>query len=658
MTFNTAVSGLRAASKDLSVIGNNIANVSTTGFKQSRAEFADVYASAALGSGANTVGNGVAIANIGQQFYQGGIASTNNSLDMAINGNGFFILNDDGATQFSRAGIFGLDQTGFVVNAEQKRLQGFSANAVGTISGEIGDLQIETENLQPRQTTDIKALMNVDASQTAPEISGSTAQALGAAIGVSVAGSGNGYPSEAISFTDANGTITTTTTSAADSAAVIASNLNLQDGVAATASTTATMVFDSATTSNGFQINLNGANIADFTGNNSLTAQDIAVNINNLTNTTLRGISATYNNATDTLIISSSRGDDLQFSINNTGNATDTLAVTGTSGAAVTILGDNSNGLNVTVGGTLDVTMDEGITVTSTNGGTGIFDNPISTVNFVDNTFDPADQDTYNHATSMNIFDSLGNSHVMSLYFVKESTPNNWTAYAQIDGEDVGEPNTALPAPQNTEASRASFRLFFNDNGSLDTTTSDPVQITYWNPINDAGIVNGAQTGLTFANGATFPVAEPLTSSNFEIDLSGMTQFGSTFAVNDITQDGYTTGRLTNVDVSQSGIIFARYTNGQSRSLGQVALANFRNQQGLQPIGNSAWVETFTSGNPITGTPGSSSLGALQSGALEESNVDLSEELVSLIEAQRNFQANSKTIQTEDAVTQSIINLR
>ena len=357
-------------------------------------------------------------------------------------------------------------------------------------------------------------------------------------------------------------------------------------------------------------------------------------------------------------MVSSSRGDDLQFTINNTGLAADTLSVTGTSGAAVTILGNNSNGLSATVGGTLDLTMDEGVTISSTNAGTGLFVDPVLTVNFVDNTFDPDDQDTYNHATSMNVFDSLGNAHVMSLYFVKESPPNNWTAYALIDGEDIGEPNTALPSPQNTQASRASFRLFFNDDGSFNATTSDPLQVTYWNPINEQGLSNGAQSGLTFASGASFPITDPLTSSNFEIDLEGITQFGSTFAVNDITQDGYTTGRLTNVDVSPVGIIFARYTNGQSRSLGQVALANFRNQQGLQPIGNTAWVETFTSGNPITGTPGSSALGVLQSGALEESNVDLSEELVALIEAQRNFQANSKTIQTEDAITQSIINIR
>jgi flagellar hook protein FlgE len=151
---------------------------------------------------------------------------------------------------------------------------------------------------------------------------------------------------------------------------------------------------------------------------------------------------------------------------------------------------------------------------------------------------------------------------------------------------------------------------------------------------------------------------EPYTSSNFEVDVTELTQYGSPFSVNDVAQNGYATGRLTAIDITAEGTIFTRYTNGQSRSLGQVAVANFRNPQGLQPIGNTAWVETFDSGNPVVGVPGSASLGVVQSGALEESNVDLSQQLVSLIIAQRNFQANAKTIQTEDAVTQTIINMR
>jgi len=142
------------------------------------------------------------------------------------------------------------------------------------------------------------------------------------------------------------------------------------------------------------------------------------------------------------------------------------------------------------------------------------------------------------------------------------------------------------------------------------------------------------------------------------VDVSASTQFGSPFAVQALSQNGYTTGRLSGADVDTSGIIFGRYTNGQSLALGQVTLANFSNVQGLSPQGNTGWGETYTSGIPLVGSPGTASLGVMQSGALEDSNVGLTEELVKLITAQRNFQANAQTIRTADAVTQTIINLR
>lgn len=153
-------------------------------------------------------------------------------------------------------------------------------------------------------------------------------------------------------------------------------------------------------------------------------------------------------------------------------------------------------------------------------------------------------------------------------------------------------------------------------------------------------------------------IPDPPTSSNFVIDLAGTTQFSSVFSVNDVDQNGYTTGRLSGLNIDDTGIIFARFTNGESMVLGQVILANFTNAQGLQPIGDSMWVENYESGPPNVGTPGSATLGTIQSGALEESNVDLSEELVRLIIAQRNFQASAKTIETTNQITQTVINLR
>ena len=140
--------------------------------------------------------------------------------------------------------------------------------------------------------------------------------------------------------------------------------------------------------------------------------------------------------------------------------------------------------------------------------------------------------------------------------------------------------------------------------------------------------------------------------------MGNSTQFGSVFSVSAVDQNGFATGRLSGLDISDTGMIFARYTNGENQVLGQVALANFTNVQGLSNLGGTSWGETFESGEPVIGAPRSASLGVLNSGALEDSNVELSDELVQLIIAQRNFQASAKTIQTIDAVTQTIINLR
>ena len=147
MSFNTALSGLTAASSDLRITGNNIANASTVGFKASRAEFADVYASSLLGSGSNQIGSGVKLAQVAQQFDQGTISFTNNSLDLAIDGNGFFVLSDAGARAYTRSGAFGVDDQGFIVSGTGSRLQGFTANQTGTLSGILGDLQIQKHSL-------------------------------------------------------------------------------------------------------------------------------------------------------------------------------------------------------------------------------------------------------------------------------------------------------------------------------------------------------------------------------------------------------------------------------------------------------------------------------------------------------------------------------
>jgi flagellar hook protein FlgE len=654
MSFNTAVSGLRAAGDDLSIIGNNVANASTPAFKASRGEFGDVYASSVLGTGSNTIGSGVFLNNVSQQFTQGNVAFTNNSLDMAVNGNGFYIMSDEGAVTYTRAGIFSLDKDGFITNNQGDRLQGFPASASGSISGNLDDLSIITDNLPPQLTQEITTLLNVDASETVPAERGNTAASTGAAVGRAVAGADNGYGAETITVTNTEGVGQDVVITANQSAQAIASAFNTVDNVSATALTTSTLDVSAINVngaSPGFTLTLNGVDITA----NGIDPQDIAISINNLTNTTLPGITSVFDEVLDTITITSNSGSDLSFVASNTGLTTDAVTVVGSDPAQTAVTLDSSLAvpvLSATVGGTVTVQLQDDTTMT-TDGGTALSEvfGTVALSPFVNNEFDPLDQETYNHATSVNIFDSLGNAHVMSMYFVKESDPNAWSLYVQVDGEDIGDPNTALDPPLNTAPTRRPFSLQFEQNGSL-SAASDEIFITFWNP------GGGAQGSQTVADGGSLPLDDPPTSSNFVIDLAGSSQFGSPFSVNSMSQNGFTTGRLAGVDISSEGIIFARYTNGQSRLLGQIALASFPNVQGLQPQGQTGWAETFDSGTAVIGNPGSASLGVIQASSLEESNVDLSQELVALIVAQRNFQANARTIQTSDAVTQSIINIR
>ena len=420
MAFNTAVSGLTAASTNLEIIGNNVANAGTTGYKSARGEFADVYASSQLGAAANAIGKGVSISGVTQSFTQGNISFTNNVLDMAINGGGFFLLNDSGSNVYSRAGNFQVDNQGFVVNPLGNRLQVFNTTDTGAQTGGVGDLLIDTSLIQPSGTEVVEFTANVDSRDLNP--------------------------------------------------------------------------------------------VLPF---------------------------GTY----------------------------DAFAVPPTAPVA----------------------------------------------------------DEFNSSTSVTIYDSLGNSHVMSTYF-ERSASNQWNVHTLIDGVSQG----------------AATPVEFLDTGAIKAGVGLNTSITVagWSPKNASGDPTGAA------------------DQTFVVDLSDITQFGAEFAVTDVQQDGFSTGQLSGIEVGDSGVVFARFTNGQSRSLGQVALSTFTNANGLQPLGGSRWAETFISGQPIISTPGLGGVGLVQSGALEESNVEVSQELVNMIVAQRNFQANAKMIQTEDTITQTVINLR
>jgi flagellar hook protein FlgE len=811
MPFDTALSGIRAASSDLSITGNNIANASTTGFKSSRAEFGDVYATSVLGGGNNPVGSGVRLQSVSQRFTQGSVAFTENELDLAVNGNGFFVVRSQGEQFYTRAGAFGMDNEGFVTSNTGARLQGFPADQNGNITGLQNDLRIETANLAPRATTLVETMVNLDSAEDVLQSVGTAFRTEGNAIAVARAGLqentttnlptanfalpvdftnnqtvsfsvalanssgnngsvnvtlntasgvpsevrnfndlrtlagainaqifqptapatpidviatavdvgggqyrlefsslqsgeasqieindlgganrlglpandistpgiaavGNGYPQQSIDFVDPRGNVVTYTSAAGASAATIGSEINALTGVSATATTAMRMLFGEYRNNNGnLEVTLNGVTLA---GSN---LESLGRSINGLSSSTLPGITAELDPTTGDLLVSSSVGDNLRVSIS--GDDGDAVGIVGNTNATPEVLEVDTDGqLNhpsasaaggnaVVIGGTLDIVLAEGYSArNATPPSIGLFGSltPAAFTEVVLNEFDPADKATYNHATSMKIYDSLGNEHVLTQYFVRQeydpndpaTQPNHWVMYVQVDGRDVGDPDTTQPPPQNTLPTRAGYNLRFNEDGSLNRAFSDQVLISNWTPRDANGELNGALGPQNTLSGGTINIPSPPTSSNFVVDLTGTTQFGSAFSVDDVDQNGYTTGRLSGLNIDKGGIIFARFTNGESQVLGQVILADFANNQGLQPVGDSMWAENYESGPPNIGTPGTAALGAIQAGALEESNVDLSEELVRLIIAQRNFQASAKTIETANQVTQTVINLR
>ncbi|MFO1320000.1 MAG: flagellar hook protein FlgE [Burkholderiales bacterium] len=243
-------------------------------------------------------------------------------------------------------------------------------------------------------------------------------------------------------------------------------------------------------------------------------------------------------------------------------------------------------------------------------------------------TFDPDNVNSFNFTTSGTVYDTLGNSHVQTFYFVRTATAGTWDVYGRMD-------NGALANTDLGGGAGLPVQLVFDQNGALDATAS-PMPLSVSNVL---------------STGAVTPLA-------YTVDFTGSTQYGSSEGVTSLSQDGYSSGRLTGFNVSPDGLIVGRYTNGQSRNLGQVVLADFVNSQGLGSLGNNLWQETVDSGLPLVGAPNSGTVGTLQSGALEESNVELTQELVAMIVAQRVYQANAQTIKTQDSVLQTIVNLR
>jgi len=508
MSFQQGLSGLNGAAKSLDVIGNNIANASTVGFKGSTTEFADVYARSLSGAGATQAGIGVSVASVAQQFTQGNIETTANPLDIAINGGGFFRTEMGGAVQYTRNGQFSLDKNGFIVTPQGANVTGYGVSANGQILASTPTpLKISTTDMKPNATTKVDTSINLDSREATP----------------------TNFP----------------------------------------------------------------------------------------------------------------------FSAN--------------------------------------------------------------------------DATTYNKQVPVSVYDSLGNEHTMSLYYVKTGS-GTWDVYAGADGTEIsnvsvekaaGSDPTAMAAraawtaatkasPQDPAAVAAALSSYAAAASTAVTTAAGAAGATAATvtAIQSAASSSGATIGYTpdqvdrdiaaavsvpsvpigtlkfDSNGAlsaplmspqTLPLAVsfpvyPATGAKetlaINVGFNGSTQYGADTSEKLTTQDGFTAGHLQRFSAAADGTLLGQYSNGQTRALGQVVLANFTNSNGLEPIGNNSWTETSASGTPLLGTPGTGGFGVLQSSATESSNVDLTAELVDMITAQRVYQANAQTIKTQDSVLQTLVSLR
>ncbi|MDO7597472.1 MAG: flagellar hook protein FlgE [Pseudomonadota bacterium] len=570
MSFSTALSGLNAATADLNVKSNNIANVNTTGFKSSRAEFGDVFAVSAFGTSSKTaIGSGVVLSNVAQQFNQGNLEFTDNSLDLAISGEGFFAMaptQDSGEITYTRAGAFGINKDGYVVNSEGSFLRTFPVDANGTISATsmsaAKPLQLPASQGAPEPTTELKIATNL--------------------------------PSNANPI----------------------SNTSL-----AASATSGTGAFDASTLLADFSIDSVSFEVTDGTNPTTVTlSADYSGDLASLVSDLGSALGANY-------VVTNPSGNNIQISSTQTG--------TGTTVSVGTFNADAD-------GNTTNSAVTAFPLVTETDGANAIAPSVVD--------INPFNPETYSNSTSATIYDSLGNEHIVTTYYQKvdaavaspSGTDNQWKMQVYISANDIKQPSTPAPvgiAPNQLVQLGGTTVVQFSNNGTLDTVTpTDPVSLAMVSP------------GTALSSGAA--------DLTVALNLNGSTQNSGSFAVGALTVNGFPTGRLTGVDVSDDGLIRATYSNGQAIPIGKIALANFANAQALNKIGNTQWQETTDSGPVIAGEAATGSFGQIQSGALETSNVDLTKELVGLITAQRNFQANSKAIETNNTITQTIINIR
>jgi len=671
--FNTAISGISAATKSLDVTGNNIANASTTGFKSSRTEFADIYATAAIGSGSsNVAGSGVLVSDIAQDFSGGNVEFTTNNLDLSIDGSGFFQLDDGrGSVTYTRNGAFELDKDGFIVSKSGENLQGYGVDDEGNRLP-ISDLQVSQKESPPSATANMDLSFNINEALDASALN----------VPYDREDSGSVTFSTTVGTFDSLGnehtvqydmveqqakkqvhTYEQTTTGAVDisgitidtsSAVEFAVNGSLRDSEAAAPGTTSLVALQAAdprifdiTVDTGVVPNLvNVIFKSEALEYGEVVVSNPAAAANDLLNEAITTIDS--NEVQRFAMQNISYDEPQQFSVAGVNISISPSVATPLTAAQVAdvIIAKESQirdgNPNIDSIGFDAVTSELIITFKAESGDVGdgsalVNQTAVPTVTPADGVFAVA----------------TGAITAASIVQGDNSFEGVYRMYAYLN-----------PLGQRPEA--LDIGKLVDPGSSVPTDTEISPIIIKFNPSN--GIlseVNG--TVVPTGVGAQVPTitvsdADPALpagdADNFiTLDLTGTTQFADEQIVKSQNQDGYGKGDLTGVAFSANGEMVASFSNSQSQTLGIVAIATFENQAGLQPNGGTQWLATNVSGGAVLNPPGSGLNGSLRSSALESSNVDLSAELVKLIEAQRNFQASSKTLETLNTVTQNILQI-
>jgi flagellar hook protein FlgE len=594
MGFATALSGLKAASTNLQVTGNNIANSQTTGFKESRAEFADVYATSIGGVSKTQPGSGVKVTEVAQQFNQGNIESTQNSLDLAVSGNGFFVLADtvnlpdpsnpsapvdpSVPSAYTRNGAFQLNSSGNVVNDKGQYLLAFAPNgttaAEGFSVGVFRPLTIDTAQGLPNATENINMKLNINGAANQPSTTVFD-------------------PRNPLSYNNT----TSITTYDTQGNAHIASTYYVKTPVA--------NVWDAYLFLDGFGITTGGQAVPPATAPAST-------------------VSATVNTPGLPIPMSFTESG-LLDEVGARAAAVKTAAAVTAANTAVTDTAAASTAATATAGG--------GYTA------------PLAATALSKALVASSSAAALASAAAAINSTSAAAALAATAKTATASAAASAAAYATsaalvVDGA-TGTTAAGLAATAAADALAAQTAVN-NYNAAVAAAAASASQTTKV----DFGSINLASID---PNISVDPMA-------FDIDFFGSTQFATPFSVNGLDQDGLPAGNLTGIDVDDTGVVFARYSNGGSKALGQVALARFQSNQSLAKLGDTSWAKTSTSGAPIYGAAGDNNFGGIQSSALEGSNVDLSEQLVKLIIAQQAYQANSQTITTEKTLIQTILN--